>query len=223
MAGKGPKTPFLFLFFVVIAGLIALAVWRSDLLAPKSKSDTGIIDPSKLAKFQKESGPEAPDSAGITTVKEYDFVPAQKLPPVTGISNYRPLKDDTVRFALNVWAGWSPIIFANEGFRPGKLWSLPGGKSFKVELVLIDDPVAMRDAYAAGEVHIGWATLDMVPLLMEELRKDSRVMPRIYQQIDWSNGGDGIVVRDYIKSVSDLRGKKIVLAQNSPSHYFVLN
>ena len=29
---------------------------------------------------------------------------------------------------------------------------------------------------------------------------------RVYQQIDWSNGGDGIVVRDAVKTVSDLRG-----------------
>ena len=48
-------------------------------------------------------------------------------------------------------------------------------------------------------------------------------MPRVYQQIDWSNGGDGIVVRDAIKTMADLRGKKVVLAQNSPSHYFALN
>ena len=48
-------------------------------------------------------------------------------------------------------------------------------------------------------------------------------MPRIFQQVDWSNGGDGIVVRGDIKTVRDLRGKKIVLAQNSPSHYFALN
>ena len=95
--------------------------------------------------------------------------------------------------------------------------------------MLIDNPVAMRDAYAAGEVHIGWATLDMVPLFMEGFvdktgqPRDSRVMPRIYQQIDWSNGGDGIVAREAIKTVSDLRGKKVVLAQNSPSHYFLLN
>ena len=53
--------------------------------------------------------------------------------------------------------------------------------------------------------------------------KDSRVMPRIYQQIDWSNGGDGIVVRENVKTVADLRGKKLVLAQNSPSQYFALN
>ena len=48
-------------------------------------------------------------------------------------------------------------------------------------------------------------------------------MPRVFQQVDWSNGGDGIVVRDPIKTMADLRGKSIVLAQNSPSHFFVLN
>ncbi len=48
-------------------------------------------------------------------------------------------------------------------------------------------------------------------------------MPRVYQQVDWSNGGDGIVVRDTIKTMADLRGKTVVLAQNSPSHFFVLN
>jgi NitT/TauT family transport system substrate-binding protein len=81
----------------------------------------------------------------------------------------------------------------------------------------------MRDAYAAGTLHVGWGTLDMVPLFLEGLRKDSRVMPRIYQQVDWSNGGDGIVVRDTIKTMADLRGKTVVLAQNSPSHFFILN
>jgi NitT/TauT family transport system substrate-binding protein len=141
---------------------------------------------------------------------------------VKGVSAYAPLQDDTVRFALNVWAGWSPIILANEGFKPGKVWQAPGGKPFKVELVLIDDPVQMRDAYAAGQVHIGWATLDMLPLFVDSFAKDSRIMPRVYQQVDFSNGGDGIVVRDEIKTVKDLAGKKIVMAQNSPSQFFAL-
>ena len=110
---------------------------------------------------------ENPDSSGITTVKEYNFVPSAKLPEVKGISSYTPMSDRTVRFAINVWAGWGPIIYANNGFKPGKVWKTPGGKDFKVELVLIDDPVAMRDAFAAGNLHVGWATLDMV----EEIRR----------------------------------------------------
>ena len=33
-----------------------------------------------------------------------------------GVSDYQPMKNHTVRFALNVWAGWAPIILANNGF-----------------------------------------------------------------------------------------------------------
>jgi NitT/TauT family transport system substrate-binding protein len=203
----------------MVLGLVGLALWRYGAIGPKSQ--TGQFSSDELKKMQ--GGAEAPDSAGITTVKEYNYVAATRLPEVKGISNYQPMADRTVRFGINVWAGWSPIILANNGFKPGKVWKTPGGKDFKVELVLIDDPIAMRDAYASGKLHIGWATLDMVPLFLEGLRKDSRVMPRVYQQVDWSNSGDGIVVRDSVKTMADLRGKTVVLAQNSPSHFFILN
>jgi NitT/TauT family transport system substrate-binding protein len=220
MANGQPKPAFYVAVLLVILGLVGLALWRYGAIGPGG-GQTGQISSDELK--QMKGGPEAPDSAGITTVKEYKFVPAQRLPAVKGISSYKPMADRTVRFALNVWAGWSPMIYANNGFKPGKIWKAPGGKDFKLELVLIDDPIAMRDAYAAGNIHVGWATLDMLPLFLEGLRKDSRVMPRVYQQIDWSNGGDGIVVRDTIKTMADLRGKTIVLAQNSPSHFFILN
>jgi NitT/TauT family transport system substrate-binding protein len=210
-----PKPAFYVAVFLVVAGLVGYGLWRFSSLPQKA---AGVISKEELG-----AGAEAPDTAGITTAKDYNYVPAQKLPAVQGISSYKPMTDRTVRFALNVWAGWAPILLANQGLKPGKVWKTPSGKDFKVELVLIDDPVAMRDAYAAGNVHIGWGTLDMVPLLLDSLKKDSRVMPRIYQQVDFSNGGDGIVVRDSIKSVADLRGKTIVLAQNSPSHFFALN
>jgi len=219
MANGQPKPTFYVAVFIVILGLVGLALYRYGAIG--SRNQTSQISGDELKQMQK--GAEAPDASGITTKKEYNYVPATKLPEVKGISNYTPMADRTVRFAINVWAGWAPIIYANNGLKAGKVWKTPSGKDFKVELVLIDDPVAMRDAFAAGNVHIGWATLDMVPLFMEGLRKDSRVMPRVYQQVDWSNGGDGIVVRDTIKTMNDLRGKTVVLAQNSPSHYFLLN
>lgn len=224
MAGS-PKAPFYVAMFAVVFGLIAYAVYRSDIFAPGGQEQAGTIDPAQLG--QTAEAPQE-DGAGITTVKEYRFKPAERLPEVQGISQYR-MEDNTVRFALNVWAGWGPIILANDGFQAGKVWKTPDGKEFKVELVLIDNPVAMRDAYAAGDVQIGWATLDMMPLLIQGFidaqgkPRDTRVMPRVFQQIDWSNGGDGIVVRDNIRTVSDLRGRKMVLAANSPSQYFALN
>ncbi len=218
MAGK-PKPGFYIAVFLVVAGLVGIGIWRFA---------GGKKDKSKQADMQLPAATLAEDetggAAGVTTVSEYEYEPAAKLPPVKGASNYKKIgKTRTVKFAINVWAGWAPIFYANEGKKAGKLWKTPSGKDFKVDLVLIDDPVQMRQAYVSGNVHIGWATVDMLPLLLEGMKKDSRVKPRVFQQIDWSNGGDGIVVRDSIKTIGDLRGKKIVLAQNSPSQFFILN
>jgi len=234
MAAGQPKPTFYVALALVVLGLIAFAVYRSDIVAPKPVQPQGGAGGQPQGKLEpKDLGPEqhaeSTDSTSPTTVKEYNFKPAEKLPPVKGVAAYKPLKDNTVRFALNVWAGWAPIVLANNGFKAGQEWKTADGKPFKVDLVLIDNPVQMRDAYAAGEVHIGWATLDMVPLFLESFvdpqgnPRDSRIMPRVYQQVDFSNGGDGVVVRENIKTVADLRGKKLVLAQNSPSHYFALN
>lgn len=235
MAGK-PKGPFYIAVFAVIAGLVAFAWFRAQ--EPKVSRQDSAAGPVDVVPGQPVaadspapgvSGAEAADASGITTVKEYTFRPSERLPVVKGTAAYKPMQDNTVRFALNVWAGWAPIIYANQGFKPGKVWKTPDGQDFKIELVLIDNPIEMRDNYAAGDVHIGWATLDMLPLFVDGFvdksgkPRDSRIMPRIYQQIDWSNGGDGIVVREDVKTVADLRGKTIALAENSPSHYFLLN
>lgn len=218
--GGGPKPAFYLVMFLLIAGVIGYGVVRfKDRVGG---TNAGTISADDL----QRGGVEAPDDASLTTFKEYDklkFQQAGRLPAVQGVSNYEPLVDNTVVFALNVWAGWAPIILANNGFEPGKVWIGADGKTFKVKLTLIDDPIAMRDAYAAGRVHVGWATVDMLPLFLEQLKRDSRTMPRVYQQVDYSFGGDGIVCRNTIKSVRDIKGKTIVLAQNSPSHYFALN
>jgi NitT/TauT family transport system substrate-binding protein len=232
MSGSGrPTLAFYAAVLAVIGGLVYFAGQQAGFFGEKPKEvvnehDHGDdIDPSKIGAGQAE---QSSDDI-VTTVKEYEFVPSEKLPPVKGTAAYKPLEDNTVRFALNVWAGWAPIIHANEGFQPKKIWKTQDGKEFKVHLILADDPVVMRDAYATGDFHIGWATVDMLPLFMEGFvdssgaPRDSRVMPRIFQQVDWSNGGDGIVVRDSIKTVADLKGKTIALAQNSPSEYFALS
>ncbi len=236
--GMKPKAPFYVAVFLVIAGLVGFGLYRAGILAPEGKKDGQITAPisaddlknaTKPADPAKASEPakaavEAADSNAPTTVKEYTFTADSKLPPVSGVAGYKKMQNDTVKMALNVWAGWAPIIFANEGFKAKKEWTTPDGKTkFKLDLVLMDDPVTMRNAYASGDVHIGWATVDMLPLFLEELKKDSRTMPRVFQQVDWSAGGDGIVVRDTVTNVGQLRGKKVVLAGNSPSQYFVLN
>lgn len=220
-----PKPLFYAVVVFVILGLVAYG-FRNILFPTNRPAAPVSVTKEELG---KTTGVEAPDANVPTTVKEYVFKPSEKLPPIAQTSGYQPMANRTVKFALNVWAGWAPIILQNGGAAPGKLWSVPGGEPFRVELVLIDNPVSMRDAYAAGKVHVGWATLDMLPLFMDELKKDPRIMPRVFQQVDFSNGGDGIVVRRNAArdpknpTISDLKKKKVVLAQNSPSEYFLLN
>ena len=123
-----PKPAFYLAVLLVVVGLVGFALWRYTGIGPRD--ETGQISQEELA--QAKGGAEAPDNSGITTVKEYNYVAATKLPEVKGISNYKPMADRTVRFGINVWAGWGPIIYANNGFKPGKLWKTPAGKNFKV-------------------------------------------------------------------------------------------
>src|SRR5262245_8900632 len=91
---------------------------------------------------------EAPDTKGVTTVSEYKYVPGDKLPAVKGVSQYKWDADQKIlRFSYNVWAGWLPVIAANHGTKPNTdsvFWKKYG---FKVEMVLMDDPVVACDAF----------------------------------------------------------------------------
>jgi hypothetical protein len=157
-------------------------------------------------------------------VSEYSYVPEQKLPSVKGASNYKwDANAKVVQFPINVWIAGYRLLLPITVFAPNEQSIFYKKYGFKVNLKIIDDPVTARDAFVSGESHILWGTLDMMVLFAGELMKDSRTAPRIYQQIDWSNGGDGIVVRSTIANVKDLKGKTIVYAQNSPSQYFINN
>lgn len=226
-------------FIFIIGCLVAAGYFFRDYLFPKAPQPK-IAKPDDI---QKPTAPQAPitappsqkspetatemeaaDSKGITTVSEYKYIPQEKLPPVKGASNYKwDVNTKIVQFPINVWIGWLPIVAANQGFSPNTESVFFKKYGFRVNLKLIDDPVTARDAYVSGDSHILWGTLDMMVLFAPELMKDSRTAPRIYQQIDWSNGGDGIVVRNSIATVKDLKGKTVVYAQNSPSQYFINN
>src|SRR6185295_16258195 len=110
----GPKPAFYVVMMVLILGVIGYGVYRfKDRLPGQGGSAT--LSQDELDKM-KGGGVEAPDDASLTTFKEYDklkFQEAGRMPEVKGVSNYAPFEDNTVVFALNVWAGWAPIILAN--------------------------------------------------------------------------------------------------------------
>jgi len=210
--------------FLIIAAFIVGAGWMlRGKLFPQREATSPVITKEELQPGGGKALPENPGNiAGLTTVEEYKYLPEQKLPPVRGVSKYVwDPQQKIVRFPINVWIGWLPIVAANHGFKPNADSIFFKKFGFKVALDLIDDPVKARDTFANGQSHILWGTLDMMVLFAPGLMKDSRVAPRICQQIDWSNGGDGIVVRESIRTVKDLKGKTIAFAQHSPSEYYI--
>ncbi|MEZ6184904.1 MAG: ABC transporter substrate-binding protein [Planctomycetota bacterium] len=163
------------------------------------------------------------EKLGGTTQSEFKEVGREGAPQLSVPKGAYPwdAANPTVVFPINIWAGWGPIIAANDGFAAGSPNSVFKKYGFNVELRLIDDPVQTAEAYASGQAHTMWGTLDMITLFAPELKKVG-LTPKVYQQVDWSQGGDGIVVRSAIRSVKDLAGKTIALCQNSPSHYYIL-
>ncbi|MBM3792330.1 MAG: hypothetical protein FJW35_18555, partial [Acidobacteria bacterium] len=97
------------LSIVMIIGIIGLGVF----LVMRQNLRTGPT-PGEFAGGGPET--EAPDLTGVTTVKEYKYVPGDRLPEVKGVSQYRwDEKERVLRFSYNVWAGWLPVMAANRG------------------------------------------------------------------------------------------------------------
>ena len=103
-----PKSGFYIAVALVVLALIGFAVYRSDLVAPKPVPPGGAGEAQPKFDLKEVAQPveSSQDTASPTTVKEYRFKPAEKLPPVKGTAAYKPLENNTVQFALNVWAGW---------------------------------------------------------------------------------------------------------------------
>jgi len=215
----------------LLLGVVGFGVYRWwDKIAPQSKPQNQSIDVAKV-KQQIEEGKKTPtDIPLLIGTNAATLVERSGIPAVTSTSDYKKDTKDgklIVQFPINVWPGWAPIILANAGMEPNDQSVFAKKYGFYVRLSIVDDPVKARDLFASGQSHILWGTLDMIALFAPELVKDSRTVPVVCQQIDFSGGGDGIVARGDIHSINDLRSrngkrKKVVLAQNSPSHYLIM-
>ncbi len=218
---------------ILILGVVCFGVYRWwDKIAPAGRSANPSVDPAAVKKAI-EAGKASPDVMGklLAGTNAVSLIGESAIPPVAGVSDYdKTMKDGKliVEFPINVWPGWAPIITANGGMEASESSVFYKKYGFFVRLTIVDDPVKARDLFASGHSHVLWGTLDMMALFAPELAKDSRTVPVICQQIDWSGGGDGIVVRGDLRSINDFRAKggkrrKVVLAQNSPSHYLIMS
>jgi ABC-type nitrate/sulfonate/bicarbonate transport system substrate-binding protein len=121
---------------------------------------------------------------------------------------------------INTWAGHAPGIVFNGGMEPAPL-ALPQPFGLDVKFVLLEDPAAKLAAFRNGDVDIMWDTVDNWAREASILSEQNQQAKSILMQ-DWSRGGDGIVSLASIKSIEDLKGKKIACTQFTPSHFLLL-
>ncbi|TMV53763.1 transporter substrate-binding domain-containing protein, partial [Thioclava sp. BHET1] len=114
-----------------------------------------------------------------------------------------------ISIALSTWVGYGPLYIAQDkGFFKDE--------GLDVDLVKMEDPKTRLPALIANRVNLVATTIDTV------LNFYSPEHPMKYAfALDDSRGGDGIVAKDSIKSVADLKGKKVGFAEGSVSQFFL--
>lgn len=128
-------------------------------------------------------------------------------------------KDDVINVGVVTWGGYAGGQYFNEGFEASQESRFYKDYGLLVDFKVLDDFEASRNAFRAGEVDLLWQTIDAFPTEVNGL---NAVDPVVVWQADWSRGGDAIVVRRGITKVADLKGKKIAVAELTPSHSFLI-
>ena len=200
------------LFVVAGLSLLGYAAFKYGLLGRVG----GMVAPEKRA----EGTVSKDDFGGVSSG---DQAPATTggpagLRPGGGSRLNRPIK-----VAIVLWGGYAGGIMANGGMTPNQDSVFTKDYGVEVEMLQIDDFEKSRDAFRAGGdkggVDIMWTTVDAYALEYGGL---SKLNPKAILQYDWSRGGDAIAVDRSIRGVGDLKGKRMAVAEATPSHYFGL-
>ncbi len=121
---------------------------------------------------------------------------------------------DPLQVPFITWGGDMATFFANGGLetKPGTVFQKQG---LNLKLVPGDDFAQQVRDYVSGKSPFLRGTFRMIGMASEVIAQDARTKGVVIMQLTWS-AGDHMVVRQHIKSVTDLKGKKIVLQQGGP-------
>ncbi len=116
---------------------------------------------------------------------------------------------EPLKIRYSIWVGYGPLFIAKEKgfFKEEKV---------DVDLINIEDPKEGFFALAAGRLDGVVSTVDTMVLYLKTGKEYQYVVA-----LDDSAGGDGIVARKEIKSIKDLKGKKVAVNEGSVSQFFL--
>ncbi|MCM2293174.1 ABC transporter substrate-binding protein [Allorhizobium sp. BGMRC 0089] len=115
---------------------------------------------------------------------------------------------EKLSIGFSTWVGYGPLYIAQkQGFFKDE--------GLDVDLIKMEDVKTRMPALAAGRIDVAATSVDAV------LSFNTQAHPLTYLfAVDDSHGGDGIVARKSIKTIADLKGKKVAYTQGSVSQFF---
>ena len=114
-----------------------------------------------------------------------------------------------LKLAHSTWVGYGPLYIARDkGFFKAE--------GLDVELIIMEDVKTRLPALAAGRLDVAVTTVDTVLNFYTEKRPY-----RYLFAVDDSKGGDGIVANKDIKTIADLKGKKVGYTEGSVSQFYL--
>ncbi|OIK11315.1 ABC transporter substrate-binding protein [Bacillus sp. MUM 13] len=117
---------------------------------------------------------------------------------------------EPLRVTLPTWTGYGPLFLAKEkGFFEKN--------GIDVDLSVVEGLAERKQALASGKID-GMATALDVQVTLA----DAKIPVNVVWVLDDSHGGDGILVKNGIKDIKDLKGKKMAFEVGSTSHMLAL-
>jgi NitT/TauT family transport system substrate-binding protein len=128
------------------------------------------------------------------------------LLPVMGATSARA---DTIKFAHSTWVGYGPLYIVRE-----KVIFKKNGVD--IDLIVMEDPKERFPTLMADKIQMIASTVDTALLYLKKPNDFQYVVA-----IDDSNGGDGIVAIKDIKTIADLKGRRVAVNEGSVSEFYL--
>ena len=166
-----------------------------------------------------------------------ETVPAAAIPPViqgkklhartTGCgtdfaaSTTTSTPEPPTRFKVGVmkWGGFAGGIYFNGGKTASKASRFYKDYNLLVEFEILESIPQSIEWWRSGDDKVLWITVDDLPTEYPAIRQHK---PRLFLQTAWSRGEEVMVARRDIKTLNDLRGKKVALVRETTAHSFYL-
>ncbi|MCB1378090.1 MAG: ABC transporter substrate-binding protein [Alphaproteobacteria bacterium] len=119
-----------------------------------------------------------------------------------------PANAGEMRLGMTTWVGYGPMFLARDkGFFKEN--------GLDVDLRIIEDAALYMAAVAAGELDGNASTIDEIM----KYRSEDFCFKTVVA-LDDSHGGDGVLVRDDVNSLKDLKGKQVGMNLGSVSQFW---